>query len=102
MDEQLHGGLVLFWSLRNPEHPEKVLRTSHPVVSLDFSKLTPMLLAVGLTNGDVNIYDVKRETDWAIPVHTSTSIVGAAEGQGGGAVTGHTDPVCQLKWVRNT
>ena len=60
VDEQLHGGLVLFWSLRNPEHPEKVLRTSHPVVSLDFSKLTPMLLAVGLTNGDVNIYDVKR------------------------------------------
>ena len=21
VDEQLHGGLVLFWSLRNPEHP---------------------------------------------------------------------------------
>ena len=31
VDEQLQGGLVLFWSLRNPEHPEKIMRTPHPV-----------------------------------------------------------------------
>ena len=29
VDEQLQGGLVLFWSLRNPEHPEKVRPRVH-------------------------------------------------------------------------
>jgi hypothetical protein len=33
------------------------------VTALDFSKLNPMTLAVGLNNGDINIYNVKREGD---------------------------------------
>jgi hypothetical protein len=51
VDEQLQGGLVLFWSLRNPAYPEKILRTPQPVTALDFSKQNPMTLAVGLLNG---------------------------------------------------
>jgi WD40 repeat protein len=91
VDEELAGGLVLFWSLRNPEYPEKVLRTSAPVTSLDFSKLSPMLLAVGLYNGDINVYDVKREgKEWSIPVESSTSM---------NMGTGHTDAVWHVKWV---
>jgi hypothetical protein len=82
-DEDLAGGLVLFWSLRNPEYPEKFLRTPHPVTSLDFSRLSPMLLAVGCYNGDVLVYDVKREgADWDKPKEASTSSGG-----------GHVDPV---------
>ena len=91
IDEELQGGLVLFWSLRNPEYPEKVLRTPSPVTAMEFSRLSPMLLAVGLGSGDVNVYDVKREgSDWSIPVESS---VGMAVG------AGHTDSVWQLKWV---
>ena len=91
IDEELQGGLVLFWSLRNPEYPEKVLRTPSPVTAMEFSRLSPMLLAVGLQSGDVNVYDVQREgSDWSIPVESS---VGMAVG------VGHTDSVWQLKWV---
>jgi WD40 repeat protein len=87
-DESLQG-LVLFWSLRNPDYPEKILRTSHSVTALDFSKQHPMILAVGLSNGDVNIYDVKREgASWSVPVESSA-----------GMPDSHLDPVWNLKWI---
>ena len=88
LDEALQGGLVLFWSLRNPEYPEKVLRTASPVTALEFSKLSPMTLAVGCLSGDVLVFDVRREADWGKPIESSTGIAG-----------GHTDPVWQVKWV---
>ena len=88
LDEALLGGLVLFWSLRNPEYPEKVLRTASPVTALEFSKLSPMTLAVGCLSGDVLVYDVRREADWGKPIESSTGIAG-----------GHSDPVWQVKWV---
>jgi len=88
VDEELAGGLVLFWSIRNPQHPEKVLRTSQPVTALDFSRRSPTLLALGLYNGDVDVYDVRRENDWGKPVQSS-----------GGMDGGHTDPVWQVRWI---
>lgn len=83
-----YGGLVLFWSLRNPDYPEKILRTPHPVTALNFSNLSPTIIAVGLYNGELMIYDVKRETDWGTPVESSQNIAG-----------GHSDPIWNLKWV---
>jgi WD40 repeat protein len=89
LDEERLGGLVLFWSLRNPDYPEKILRTPQPVTALDFSKQHPMTLAVGLLNGDVNVYDVRREgANWGVPVESSAGMQG-----------GHTDPVWHLKWI---
>jgi len=82
VNEELKGGLILFWSLRNSDFPEKILRTANPVTSLDFSKLSPMMLAVGFMNGDICIYDTKRESDWGKPIKTSANING-----------GHSDPV---------
>ena len=82
VDEEIDGGLVLFWSLRNPEHPEKVLRTPYPVTALDFSRRSPTLLAIGLYNGDVEVHDVSRENDWGNAVQSSS-----------GMEDGHTDPV---------
>lgn len=88
LNENHTGGLVLFWSLRNPEHPEKVLRTPHPVTSLDFSSVNPMLLAVGCYNGDVAVYNLRKD-DWSKPAASSVGVVG-----------GHTEPVWQLKWIK--
>ena len=91
VDEEAEGGLVLFWSLRNPEYPEKVLRTPKPVTALEFSRLSPMLLAVGLQSGDVSVYDVRREgSDWGVPLETSSGMT---------VGTGHTEAVWQVKWV---
>ncbi len=80
--EENSGGLVLFWSLRNPDHPEKVLKTPFPVTALDFSTISPAILAVGMFNGDVAIYDVRREHDWGKPLESAEGISG-----------GHSDPV---------
>ena len=88
LNEEKHGGLVLFWSLRNPNYPEKNLKTMYPVTALDFSKLNPMVLAVGFSNGDVSIYDVRREgANWGIPVESSLNV------QGLHGISGHSDPV---------
>jgi hypothetical protein len=54
------GGLVLFWSLKNPHWPQKIFRTRHGVASMDFCADRPNLLAVGLYDGTVAIYDVTK------------------------------------------
>eukprot|EP00937_MAST-01D_sp_MAST-1D-sp2_P001572 g1572.t1 len=80
-------GLVLFWSLKNPQHPERVYRAPVGVTALDFSRAHPSLLAVGLYDGSVTIYDIRK--DDAGPVLES------AQGEGK-----HMDPVWQLQWTR--
>lgn len=89
LGDEAQEGLVLFWSLRNPDFPEKILRTPHSVTALDFSKQHAMTLAVGLSNGDVNVYDVKREgSNWGVPIESSAGMTGS-----------HLDPVWQVKWI---
>jgi hypothetical protein len=88
-EEELSSGLVLFWSLRNPDYPEKVLRTPYAITSLDFSKRNPTLLAVGFYNGDIAVYDVRREEDWEKPVESSTGMSGS-----------HSDPVWFVSSLR--
>ncbi|CAN0363073.1 unnamed protein product, partial [Laminaria digitata] len=55
------GGAVLFWSVRNPEHPERTIKTHSSVTSLDFAERHPTLLAVGMYDGTTAIYDTARE-----------------------------------------
>ena len=55
------GGLVLFWSLRNPLYPERAIHTASGVTALACSKLIPNLVAVGLRDGTVAIYNPKRD-----------------------------------------
>lgn len=81
-EEELASGIVLFWSIRNPDYPEKVLRTPHAITALDFSKKNPTLLAVGFYNGDIAVYDVRSEEDWEKPMETSSGMSGS-----------HSDPV---------
>jgi dynein intermediate chain 4, axonemal len=56
-------GLILFWSLKNPEYPERVYRTQAGVMSLAFSERNPSLLAAGLYDGSVLIYDVRKDDE---------------------------------------
>jgi hypothetical protein len=81
-EEELASGIVLFWSIRNPDYPEKVLHTPHAITALDFSKKNPTLLAVGFYNGDIAVYDVRSEEDWEKPMETSAGMSGS-----------HSDPV---------
>ena len=50
-------GMVLFWSLCNPSFPEKHFHTSFGVIALEFTETKPGLLAVGMYNSSIAIYD---------------------------------------------
>jgi WD40 repeat protein len=55
------GGLILFWSLKNPSFPQKIFYTKSSVTSLDFSDEHPHLLAAGMYDGSVAIYDIRDQ-----------------------------------------
>jgi len=78
---------VCFWSLKNPEYPERVLRMPCGVTALDFSLAHPNLLAAGFYDGTVAIYDMRKEQD-------AGAVLESAQGAGK-----HMDAVWQVQWV---
>uniref|UniRef100_A0A8C3DX98 Dynein axonemal intermediate chain 4 n=1 Tax=Corvus moneduloides TaxID=1196302 RepID=A0A8C3DX98_CORMO len=80
------GGLACCWSLKNPMWPERIFRCEHGVTAVDFSLASPNLLAVGMANGHVAIYDVRSRNAAAL-LDSSASL------------NKHTGPVWQLRWV---
>uniref|UniRef100_A0A669PGP3 Dynein axonemal intermediate chain 4 n=1 Tax=Phasianus colchicus TaxID=9054 RepID=A0A669PGP3_PHACC len=74
-------GLACCWSLKNPMWPERIFQCEHGVTALDFSMATPNLLAAGMYNGTIVVYNV-QSSDSTTEFHTK-----------------HTGPVWQLKWV---
>ncbi|XP_066048051.1 dynein axonemal intermediate chain 4 [Chamaea fasciata] len=79
-------GLACCWSLKNPMWPERIFRCEHGVTAVDFSLARPNLLAVGMANGGVAVYDVRSRSDAAL-LDSSTSL------------NKHKGPVWQLRWV---
>ncbi|NXN23594.1 WDR78 protein, partial [Nycticryphes semicollaris] len=79
-------GLACCWSLKNPMWPERIFQCEHSVTALDFSTARPNLLAVGMYNGSVAIYDVRSRNDAALL-------------DSGESTNKHTGPVWQLRWV---
>ena len=53
------SGLLCCWSLKNPEFPERYYKTEAGVTALAFSQKHANLLAVGLFNGNVLVFDVR-------------------------------------------
>nr|XP_002131353.1 WD repeat-containing protein 78 [Ciona intestinalis]BCG62024.1 WD repeat-containing protein 78 [Ciona intestinalis] len=80
------GSLTCCWNLKNPEFPERVFHSKASVTALDFSSVYPNLLAVGLYDGTVCIYNVRNMTDQ--PVVDSFDCTGK-----------HSSPVWQLCWI---
>jgi len=85
--KQQDDGLILFWSLKNPDSPDKAIRTPSGVTAVAFSVQHPNLLAAGLYDGTVCIFDVRK--------NDSKPMLESGHGSGGK----HTDPVWQLCWV---
>ncbi|KFQ94012.1 WD repeat-containing protein 78, partial [Nipponia nippon] len=79
-------GLACCWSLKNPMWPERIFRCEHGVTALDFSMESPNLLAVGMYNGSVAIYNVRSCNNAALLDSSESS-------------NKHTGPVWQLRWV---
>ncbi|XP_065601855.1 dynein axonemal intermediate chain 4 [Cyrtonyx montezumae] len=79
-------GLACCWSLKNPMWPERIFQCKHGVTALDFSMANPNLLAVGMYNGTITVYNVQSPD--------STTLFHSGE-----CSSRHTGPVWQLKWV---
>ncbi|XP_075688914.1 dynein axonemal intermediate chain 4 isoform X2 [Rhinoderma darwinii] len=82
------GGLACCWSLKNTTWPERIYNCESGVTALDFSASSPNLLAVGMYNGTVAIYDVQKKEN--IPVLDSNDNPNK-----------HTCPVWQVKWIEH-
>lgn len=92
-----NGGLIALWSLTNPAFPLAVLRTPEdtPVTAVDFSTLTPALLAAGLSNGRVAVWDVRAVLSGEVDGADGHPAVLSDRLQAGA----HTEAVQQVRWV---
>lgn len=84
-DEQ---GRILLWSIRNPAFPEKFYKVSSVVTTIDFASQKPQMLAVGLMDGRVLVYDTSSQHDSSVPLLDSAHTPGR-----------HMSAVSKLIWV---
>lgn len=82
-------GYICICSLKNNKNSEMVLQTDGDVMSLDFHPTQPALLAVGLYDGVVLVFDIRNKTNRQ-PIYQSSI-----------KTKKHTDPVWQVKWNAN-
>ncbi len=63
---QQGGGMLIFYTLKNPSYPEFIFNTASGVMCLDIHEHLPYLVAVGLYDGCVTVYNLKKKTDQPI------------------------------------
>lgn len=78
-------GLICCFSLKNTRYPEFFFNTPEGVMCLDWHPQHPALLAVGLYDGTVMVFDVRSKHKKCIYQSTVRTHK-------------HTDPVWQVKW----
>jgi len=82
---QRHG-YILCWSLKNPRYPQTIIKTPAGVTAIDFSASHPQLIAAGMYDGAIAVYDVRKRNPKPI-LDT------------GGLAGKHSDPVFQVTWI---
>lgn len=80
-------GLVCCWSLKNPTWPERVFHCESAVTALDFSASKPNLLAVGMHDGCIALYNVQSRDKKTLAINSSE------------CANKHFSPVWQIKWT---
>mmetsp|Transcript_33125 Transcript_33125/g.85794 ORF Transcript_33125/g.85794 Transcript_33125/m.85794 type:complete len:676 (+) Transcript_33125:117-2144(+) len=78
-------GVICCYSLKNTRFPEYVFNTDAGVCCLDWHPHHPAVIAVGLYDGTVLVYDVRAKTKK--PIYQSTV-----------RTNKHTDPVWEVRW----
>ncbi|KAJ3287592.1 cytoplasmic dynein with WD40 domain [Borealophlyctis nickersoniae] len=81
-------GMIACFTLKNPSNPEYLYVTESGVMCLDFHPQHPSMIAVGLYDGSVLVYDISKKSDG--PIFKSSSRAGK-----------HTDPVWQVCWQKD-
>lgn len=78
-------GLICCYTIKNPTWPEYYFTTESGVMCLDFHPKYPALLAVGLYDGTVMVFDIRNKSNKPIYMSTVRTMK-------------HTDPVWQVAW----
>ena len=79
-------GLICLFSIKNISHPEYSYTIDSGVMCLDFHPKSAALLAVGLYDGSVLVYDIRNKHKKAIYTSTVRTLK-------------HTDPVWQVRII---
>ena len=79
-------GLLCFWTLKNPRHPERVIFTPRGITSCNFSNKNPFYIVASDYAGEVMVYDLRVNNNK--PVADSTELKDK-----------HSDIVWEAKWV---
>ena len=89
MDEigEKKEGILAFWTLKNPNFPEKIIKNSHSFTCCQFSKQRHNLIATGDSNGNIQIWDVTRPAGQELVVSSKD------------IEEKHTDIVWEIRWV---
>ena len=82
------GGLLCFYTLKNPSFPEFIFSAESGISSLDSNTDDFNLVAVGFYSGNVAVYDLAQSKE-DNPVYMSTALTGK-----------HSDPVWQVVWQK--
>jgi len=79
-------GFLLFWTLKNPLNPERVIQTNRGITSCHFSTKNPYYIVCADYAGEILIYDLRNSSNK--PIADSTEVKEK-----------HTDIVWEVKWV---
>lgn len=60
-DQELKPGILAFWTLKNPTFPERYLEWDYSITSCMFSKKQPHLIAIGDSQGNVAIFNIRAD-----------------------------------------
>ncbi len=88
-------GLLMFWTLKNPQFPERIITTQSRITTCHFSKRDPSMIAIGDYDGGIGIYDLRKPDNKVKfkyylfqPVAESKDLEGK-----------HTDTVTEVQWI---
>ena len=86
--ESGRNGCVCIFSLKNPSYPEYLCQAQSGVICVDIHPDHPHMLAAGLSDGNVAVYNLQKNPQK--PSYISTAKNGK-----------HTDIVWQVKWIKD-
>mmetsp|Transcript_14075 Transcript_14075/g.20165 ORF Transcript_14075/g.20165 Transcript_14075/m.20165 type:complete len:557 (+) Transcript_14075:460-2130(+) len=86
----LSRGMVLLWSLCNPNCPQNTMFVDSGVTCLAFSSDLPCMLSVGTENGNILLYDIYSSQKSSIlhPIADSADVYGS-----------NHSAIWELKWI---
>ncbi|KJP88581.1 hypothetical protein AK88_01661 [Plasmodium fragile] len=60
-DIKINTGILCCFTFKNTKSPEHVLKTDFPIYSIEWSAVNHSVIIIGLSNGNICIYDLKKK-----------------------------------------